>query len=68
MVVKRSNAEKLDKYMVIQNALSAGNIKSIDVSYLYFEDYPKDNVPYMPLRTFSNIININPKGKIIKRK
>ena len=50
-------------------AMSAGNIKSIDVSYLYFDDdYPKVNVPYTPLRTFTNIININPKGKIIKKK
>ena len=50
-------------------AMSAGNIKSIDVSYLYFDDdYPKVNVPYMPLRTFSNIFNNNPKGKIITRK
>ena len=55
--------------IVVQNALSAGNIKSIDVSFLYYDDdYPKENVPYMPLRTFSNIININPKGKIIKKK
>ena len=69
MVVKRPNAENIDNYMVIQNALSAGNIKSIDVSFLYYDDdYPKENVPYMPLRTFCNIININPKGKIIKKK
>lgn len=54
--------------IVVQNALSAGNIKSIDVSYLYLDNYPKVNVPYMPLSTFSNIININPKGKIIKKK
>ena len=55
--------------IVVQNALSAGNIKSIDVSYLYLDDdYPKVNVPYMPLRTFRNIIDINPKGKIIKKK
>ena len=54
---------------VVQNALSAGNIKSIDVSFLYYDDdYPKENVPFMPLRTFCNIININPKGKIIKKK
>ena len=50
-------------------ARSAGNIKSINVSYLYFDDdYPKVNVPYTPLRTFSNIFNNNPKGKIITRK
>ena len=50
-------------------AMSAGNIKSIDVSFLYYDDdYPKENVPFMPLRTFCNIININPKGKIIKKK
>ena len=55
--------------IVVQNALNAGNIKSIDVSYLYFDDdYPKVNVPYTPLRTFINIFNNNPKGKIITRK
>ena len=41
MVVKRPNAENIDNYMVIQNALSAGNIKSIDVSFLYYDDYLK---------------------------
>ena len=48
----------------------AFNIQIImSVSFLYYDDdYPKENVPYMPLRTFCNIININPKGKIIKKK
>ena len=40
----------------------------MSVSFLYYDDYPKENVPFMPLRTFCNIININPKGKIIKKK
>ena len=32
------------------------------------KNFGKENVPFMPLRTFTNIININPKGKIIKKK
>ena len=54
---------------VVQRALDAGEIKTTNLEYLYFDDStPTEAVPYIPLSTFSAIRDNYPNGKIFKRK
>ena len=54
---------------VVQRALDAGEIKTTNLEYLYFDDStPTEADPYIPLSTFSAIRDNYPNGKIFKRK